>query len=103
MNSGWELATSDVTPLSFTEIPPPGAPEFADTLEPVTFPYKAASIIGCTVVPISSFADTEETALARLLLFTEDANPVTTTSSNLPTSSCNLSEILEDASVTCRV
>src|SRR5689334_5573273 len=92
MNNGCEFPTSEVMPLNFIDIPPPGAPEFAEMFEPVTLPYNAPSSVGSTVVPTNSFDVTSETAFARFLLFTEEARPVTTTSSNLPTSSCIFKE-----------
>src|SRR5687768_17509326 len=80
MNRGWELATNEVIPRSLTEMPPPGAPELAEMFAPVNLPYNAPSSVDCWAPPTSSFDETEETAFATLLLFTEVAKPVTTTS-----------------------
>ena len=84
------------TPLRLTLIPPPGAPELCRTLTPANLPFKAASSVW-TGAPTNSSPLTEATAFAAFLRLTEEARPVTRTSSPFNTSTVISTETVEDA------
>src|SRR5664279_2466951 len=90
---GCVLPYTEVTPRSFTEIPPPGAPELALIYAPEIFPSRAASKVCAGETPFNSLDVIVATAFDKFLLLTDVVNPVTTISSSLATSSVN---------VTCR-
>ena len=90
----------EVTPLNFTDIQPPGAPDAAVICAPANFPANAPSKVCGGVLPVSSSADTEATALAALLRFTDVAKPVTTTSSK-PVADSSMATFKVVGPVTC--
>src|SRR5258708_6572743 len=71
---GCVLPYTEVTPLNFTEMPPPGAPELAFIYAPEIFPSRAASKVCAGEIPFSSLDEIVATAFDKFLLFTEVDN-----------------------------
>ena len=90
MYNGWDDPAPNVLmPRSCTLKPPPGAPELLRILTPAILPDKALSTVGDETVPVNYSEFTVETALAKFERCTDEASPVTTTSSRFATLFCN--------------